>query len=32
MDILNLEENMKYIAACGETLNVDERYLDMYVV
>lgn len=27
MDILNLETNLKYTAACGETLNLDERYI-----
>eukprot|EP00831_Metopus_contortus_P047935 TRINITY_DN3885_c0_g3_i3.p2 TRINITY_DN3885_c0_g3~~TRINITY_DN3885_c0_g3_i3.p2 ORF type:complete len:117 (+),score=29.16 TRINITY_DN3885_c0_g3_i3:135-485(+) len=25
MDILNLDANLKYVAACGETLNIDER-------
>lgn len=28
MDILNLETNLKYTAACGETLNLDERYMN----
>ncbi len=27
MDILNLEANLKHVAACGQTLNLDEKYV-----
>jgi hypothetical protein len=26
MDILKLDANLKYVSACGETLNLDERW------
>jgi hypothetical protein len=32
MDIKDIEKNMKYISTYGETLNVDEQFIFIFIV